>query len=66
MPVKKFCLGGTLSWRAFVLADRNREVKADVKSTLFMSRSNTSYWNELMRVQNGVLENESISSSCQA
>jgi len=34
MPVKKFCLGGTLSWRAFVLADCNREVKADVKSTL--------------------------------
>jgi len=29
MPVKKFCLGGTLSWRAFVLADCNREVKAD-------------------------------------
>jgi len=66
MPVKKICLGGTLSWRAFVLADCNREVKADVKSTLFMSRSNTSNWNKLMRVQNGVLENESISSSCQA
>ena len=62
MPVKKTCLGGTLSWRAFVLADCNREVKADVKSTLFMSRSNTSYWNKLMRVQNGVLDNESISS----
>jgi len=27
-----------------------------------MSRSNTSYWNKLMRVHNGVLENESISS----
>jgi len=66
MPVKKICLGGTLSWRAFVLADCNPEVKADVKSTLFMSRSNTSYWNKLMRVQNGVLGNESISSSCQA
>jgi len=29
-----------------------------------MSRSNTSYWNKLMRVQNGVLKNESLSSSC--
>jgi len=56
IPVKKISLGGTLTWQTFVLADCNREVKADVK---------TSYWNKLMRVQNGVLENESISSSCQ-
>jgi len=68
MPVKKkLCWWNvTVVLAAFVLADCNREVKADVKSTLFMSRSNTSYWNKLMRVQNGVLENESISSSCQA
>jgi len=25
-----------------------------------MSRSNTSYWNNLMRVQNGMLENNSV------
>ena len=56
MPVKKCCLSGTLSWRAFVLMHCNREVKADVKSTLYIiSRSNTSYWHKLMRVQNGVL-----------
>jgi len=34
MPVKKFCLRGTLSWRTFVLPDCSREVNADVKSTL--------------------------------
>ena len=34
MPVKKICLGGILCWRTFVLADCNREVMADVKSTL--------------------------------
>ena len=60
MPVKKFCLGGTLSWRTAIVKWMGRcEVN-------IMSRSNTSYWNKLMRVQNGVLENESISSSCQA
>jgi len=63
MQVKNFCLGGTLSWRTFVLADCNREVKADVKSTL--CHDQTPAIGILMRVQNGVLENESISSSCQ-
>jgi len=65
MPVKKFCLGGTLSWQTFVLADCNREVNADVKivkSTLCHDQTPAIG----MRVQNGVLENESISSSCQA
>ena len=53
MPVQKFCLGRLQSWS---------EGRCEVN---IMSRSNTSYWNKLMRVQNGVLENESISSSCQ-
>ena len=47
------CLGGLQSW-----SKGRWEVN-------IMSRSNTSYWNKLMRVQNGVLENESISYSCQ-
>ena len=59
-----------LSWRNFVLVDLCfgglqswSEGRCEVN---IMSRLNSSYWNKLMRVQNGVLENESISSSCQA
>jgi len=66
MPVKKFCLGGTLSWRTFVLADCMQSWSEGRCEVNIMSRSNTSYWNKHMRVQNGMLENESISSSCQA
>ena len=47
------CLGRPQSWS---------EGRCEVN---IMLRSNSSYWNELMRVQHGVLENESISSSCQ-
>jgi len=59
MPVKK--LGGTLSWRTAIVKWMGR-----CEVNIIRSRSNTSYWNKLMRVQNGVRKNESISSSCQA
>ena len=49
------------AWRAFVLVYCNREVKADVKSTLCHDQT-PAIEKKLMRVQNGVLENESISS----
>jgi len=63
MPVKK-------SWQNFVLADLClgglQSWSEGICEVNIMSQSNTSYWNKLMRVQNGVLEIESISSSCQA
>jgi len=67
MPVEKCCLSGTLSWRAFVLADCNREVKADVKSTLCHDQTPAIGINLCVyRMVCCVLENVSISSSLDA